>query len=218
VTDEQQPVPSDEPHDARDTAPTSPPTVPAAAGGDGSGVVATGADGAGASGAGGVQGRSLTVGQVAALNLRCLAVLAAGNLVLALVALAVGGDPGDEAGAALYILSLALLIAAGVVAVVGFPAGLLVARLLRGRPDRAHLVGFAAAGAVLAPALVALVGWRSAGILAAFAVEGLVGAGAAAAWTLHRLRVPRLPRVPRRVPDELIEDEEVARLRDAEGR
>jgi hypothetical protein len=167
----------------------------------------------GSDGAGDAPGRRLTAGQVGLLNLRCLAVLAFGNGVLALIAWAFSHEAGDESGAVLYILSLALLIAAGVVAVVGFPAGLLVARLMRGRGDGAHLVAYAVAGALLAPALVALVGWTSPGVLVAFALEGLAGAGGGAAWTLHRLRRPRPPRVPRTVPDELVEDEEVARLR-----
>ncbi|WP_019134866.1 hypothetical protein [Cellulomonas massiliensis] len=166
--------------------------------------------------AAGPAGRNLTPGQVGLLNLRCLAVLAGGNGVLALVGVALGsGSGGDDTGAVLYILGLALLIAAGVVAVVGFPAGLLVARLLRGRGDGAHLLAYAVTGAVLAPLLVALVGWTSPGVLGAFALEGLAGAGGGAAWTLHRLRRPRPPRVPRTVPDELVEDAEADWLRAA---
>lgn len=186
-------------------APADPGTPDAAA------VVPDGADSAGD-----VPGRRLTAGQVGLLNLRCLAVLAVGNGVLAGVAWAFSHDAGDESGAVLYILSLALLIAAGVVAVVGFPAGLLVARLMRGRGDGAHLAAFAVAGALLAPALVSLVGWTSPGVLLTFVLEGLAGAGGGAAWTLHRLRRPRPPRVPRTVPDELVEDEEAARLRAAQ--
>ncbi|GEM_PF-14919 len=124
---------------------------------------------------------------VAGVCVRTVGVLAAGNLAVALVALLVTGELTTEGLAGLvYIGGLALLIAAALTAVVGWPAGLLVAWAMRGRRREVeHVLAFAAAGAVLSPVLVSIGApslGGSAGLLAVAVLEGAVGAGGGRWW------------------------------------
>lgn len=140
---------------------------------------------------------------VVALNARCLLILTVVNLPLVLF---LGGA---------YLVFVAICAAA--VLVVGVPAGLVLARLLRGvRAERVHVAVFALVGAVLAwPVLLAVVAvivgggveWEAApGALVIAAAEGAVGAGGARWWSGRR---PSRPRP--RPSDEEVEDEAVAR-------
>jgi len=93
-------------------------------------------------------------------------------------------------------------ICAGPVLVVGIPAGLLLARLMRGVPsERVHVAAFALVGAVLAgPVLLLMLARVSSGpivwdelwcVLAIATVEGAIGAGGARWWTGRRARRSR---------------------------
>ena len=124
-------------------------------------------------------------GAVAVLCLRCLAVLAAVNAVVLLAIQAVT-SPSSVTASGLYIAVVALLVAAVLVALVGFPAGLLTAHLLRNvTREWVHVVVFALVGAGLSVTLcamgnlLAVVGWYA--LVAA--AEGAVGAGVARWWT-----------------------------------
>jgi hypothetical protein len=139
---------------------------------------------------------------------RSVVVLAVGNVTL--------GVPFAFSwyGFWLVVLLVAVPVFAVVALAVGVPVGLLVARLLRGRPQWAHVLAFAASGGVVGAAALGLVLRDAPGAgglaLLGFA-EGAVGAGVACWWTLARIRRPRTPRVPRYVPDELVEDVAVDR-------
>jgi hypothetical protein len=139
---------------------------------------------------------------------RSVAVLAAVDGVVA-VAMALVGQL-----VWLTVLMVAVPVFAVVAAVVGVPAGLVVARLVRGRGTAAHVVAFAALGGAVGAVVTGLVFRSATGIerlVVLGLVEGAVGAGAGCWWTLGRLRRPRLPRAPRHVPDELVEDVDVDR-------
>ncbi|AEE46917.1 hypothetical protein [Cellulomonas fimi] len=129
-------------------------------------------------------------GVVAALCARCLVVLLAVNVVLAPAAVVLLGEPGED-GVPFAVLVAALAVAVAVVpvAVVGWPAGLLLAHLLRGRSrEGEHVAAFALVGAVLAPAVLVLgssvpPGPWGTGTCVLAAAEGAVGAGVARWWT-----------------------------------
>ena len=127
-------------------------------------------------------------GAIAALCLRCLVVLAGTNLVgLGIAALALGQErTGSGLLVGLAYFPYVILVAAVPVAVVGFPAGLLTARLLVGqRGERVHVLVFALVGGVLSVVLCAWWGMFTTGswyVLVA-AAEGVVGAGGARWWT-----------------------------------
>ena len=107
-------------------------------------------------------------GAIAALCLRCLVVLAGVNLVgLGIAALAVGQEgTGSGLLVALAYFPYVLLVATVPVGVVGFPAGMLTARLLADvSRERVHVLVFALAGAVLS---VALCAWWGMGIIASW--------------------------------------------------
>lgn len=134
---------------------------------------------------------------------RSVAVLAAANGVLAVPLALVGQFIW------LTVLMFAVPVFAVVAGVVGVPAGLVVARLLRGRGATAHVVAFALLGGVAGALVTDLVLQAATGLeqlVLLGLVEGAVGAGVGCWWTLGRLRRPRLPRVPQHVPDELVED------------
>ncbi|MDM7855773.1 hypothetical protein [Cellulomonas alba] len=139
---------------------------------------------------------------------RSVAVLAAANGVFAVPMALVGQFVW------LAVLTFAVPVFAIVAAVVGVPAGLVVARLLRGRGAMAHVGAFALLGGVAGAGVTGLVFQAATGfeqlVVLGF-VEGAVGAGVGCWWTLGRMRSPRLPRVPRHVPDELVEDLDVDR-------
>jgi hypothetical protein len=127
-------------------------------------------------------------GAIAALCLRCVVVLAGVNAVVWVILATVLAQrvTGSTLLMPLAYLPYMLLVAAVPVGVVGFPAGLVTARLLaRERRERVHVAVFALVGGVLS---VALCAWW--GILVvtwwpwviAFA-EGVVGAGGARWWT-----------------------------------
>jgi hypothetical protein len=110
------------------------------------------------------------------------------NLAAVGIASAAVGQERTGSGllVALAYFPYAMLVAVVPVGVVGFPAGLLTARLLAGRPPEwVQVLVFALVGAVLSVALCAwwglfgMVGW--AWIVAA--AEGAVGAGGARWWT-----------------------------------
>jgi len=126
---------------------------------------------------------------VALLNLRCLAVLAVVNPVaLVLWQLATErarlSDLVTPAG--LYLGVVVLLVTCVPVALVGFPAGVLTAHLLRNvTREWVHVVVFALVGAVLSATILGMVGLlRADGWLSLVALaEGLVGAGVARWWS-----------------------------------
>ena len=119
-------------------------------------------------------------GPVAMLNLRCWGVLAAANTPV-LYGLAVVTD-GGIAGVSI-ILAPALLIAGALILIVGYPAGLITARLLASlNSERVHILAFASAGAALSIALVSPLQLGVAGLLVA-ALEGALGAGVARLWS-----------------------------------
>jgi hypothetical protein len=136
------------------------------------------------------------------LCLRCVVVLAVVNAAVALV---VGTATGALAWGVVVAL-LAALVACIPVALVGYPAGLLTAGLLRRTEHEwVHVVVFAAVGAVLAPLI--MTAWHSGvEIGAAAAVEGAIGAGGARWWSGRaHLRVATRPaRAPRREPEDAL--------------
>lgn len=126
-------------------------------------------------------------GAITALCLRCLAVLAAVNATAVVVALLVGGaESSGEMTSGIYLLFVALMVACVPVAVVGIPAGLLLANLLqRSSREWVHVTAFAVVGAALSVTLFAtlnLVGAIPWFALVA-AAEGAIGAGVARWWT-----------------------------------
>jgi|GEM_PF-861416 len=123
---------------------------------------------------------------VTSVCVRCAGVLAVVNVPVAgALGLVAGGAPG--AGWGFYVVTLAWLVALLPIAVVGWPAGLLTAHLLRREPrERVHVVVFALVGAVLCTLLlaqgqvpVASSGW----LLLVCAAEGALGAGGGRWWT-----------------------------------
>jgi hypothetical protein len=123
---------------------------------------------------------------IAALCVRCVAVLAVVNLAVLVVLQLADASGVEGAGFGLYLLALALLVAAVLTGVVGFPAGLLTARLLAGTTrEWVHVVVFALVGAVLSVTLCAFVGMLGAVDWYALvaAAEGAVGAGGARWWS-----------------------------------
>ena len=139
-------------------------------------------------------------GPIARLCLRCFVVLIGFNVVaLGIVGLMVAGS-GSDAGAGGPTIALAyspyvLLVALVPLWLVGFPAGLLTARLLAGVPrESLHVLVFAVVGAVLSVALCAMVNLLAANPWFALvaAAEGAIGAGVARWWTgrVHLRREP----------------------------
>lgn len=135
---------------------------------------------------------------IAMLCVRCLAVLVVVNLVALVVAYAVLGSEvagGSIVPVALVYFPAVAIIAALLIAVVGFPAGLLTAWALsvQGR-ERVHVLVFALVGAGLSTALCA--SWSMVGITGwawvVAAAEGAVGAGGARWWQgrAHARAVP----------------------------
>jgi hypothetical protein len=123
---------------------------------------------------------------VTSVCVRCAGVLAVVNFTLATAAgLVAGGASG--AGWGFEVVTLAWLFALLPIAVVGWPAGLLTAHLLRRQPsERVHVLVFALVGAVLCPALLVAGGLPvgSSQWLAVLAVaEGALGAGGGRWWT-----------------------------------
>jgi len=147
---------------------------------------------------------------IAALCVRCLVVLVAVNVPV-IFAVQLVRDPSALAGQGwsqgIAFLCYVLLVATIPVALIGFPAGVVIAHLLRrSRREAVHVGAFAVVGATLSVAIcvvlgvVELVGPHS--LLAA--LEGAVGAGGArwwSGWTLRR-RATR-PSAP---TDEDVED------------
>ncbi|KQR07728.1 hypothetical protein [Cellulomonas sp. Leaf334] len=135
---------------------------------------------------------------IAVLCARCLAVLVVVNLLGLAVAYAVMGSDvaaGSVVAAALAYFPAVATIAALLIAVVGFPAGLLAARLLSGqRREGVHVLVFASVGALLAMTLCGW--WGMLGITGwawfVAAAEGAVGAGGARWWSgrAHARAVP----------------------------
>ena len=148
----------------------------------------------------------------------CLAVLLAVNLAVALCLVVVEelvrsaqSEVASGLGATAYILVLAVGVAIVPVAVVGFPAGWLLAVRLRHRSERDQVLAWALAGATLSVGLMVASGARfgdggvgEPGWLAVLAAQGAVGAGggrAVVAW--RRARQARRTRRerPDREPD-----------------
>lgn len=135
---------------------------------------------------------------IAVLCLRCLGVLVVVNLVALVVAYAVMGS--DTAGGSVVPVAVAYfpvvaLVAALLIAVVGFPAGLLTARVLSGqRREWVHVLVFALVGAVLSATLCASWTMLETNGWAWFvtAAEGAIGAGGGRWWTgrAHARAVP----------------------------
>lgn len=129
-------------------------------------------------------------GKVALLNLRCWVVLAALNVVPALV---IALAPGGTVTGNLILLSMALLVAGVLILTVGYPAGVLTAHLLRrNTSERAHVLTFAAVGAALSTAILLVFLSDSIGygvelieliFLGVAATEGALGAGLARLWS-----------------------------------
>ena len=135
---------------------------------------------------------------IAGLCGRCLGVLVVVNVIgLGIVHAVQGSGGASQSGvtAALVYLPAAALVAAALIVVVGFPAGLLTASVLaRQSREWVHVLAFALVGATLSVMLCAswsilgTVGWE----WAVAAAEGAVGAGAARWWSgrAHARSVP----------------------------
>ncbi|WP_028047509.1 hypothetical protein [Cellulomonas sp. URHE0023] len=124
--------------------------------------------------------------RIAALCVRCLVVLTLVNLVVAVVGSTFAGDSfvGFTVGIYPYIVAVAIVP----IAVVGFPAGLLVSHLLRNEPDEGrHIAAFAVTGAVLSVLICAAVqlvqGPAAWVVVLVAAAEGAIGAGGARWWS-----------------------------------
>ena len=129
------------------------------------------------------------LGPIAALNLRCLAVLAVLNPVGLLVAHLLS-DPGDVLGSitpgALYLSVVVLLVACVPVWLVGYPVGVLTAHLLQNvTREWVHVLVFALVGAVLSVVILGTLGILRGGLwfTGVGAAEGFVGAGVARWWS-----------------------------------
>ncbi|WP_421732786.1 hypothetical protein [Cellulomonas sp.] len=126
---------------------------------------------------------------IAALCLRCLAVLTLVNgaaLTVFLLTAEADSPWARQAPQTIYYLGVALVVAAVLIGLVGFPAGVLTARLLeKSSREWVHVAVFAAVGALLSVTLCAwfhllqVVAWYT--LVAA--AEGAVGAGVARWWT-----------------------------------
>lgn len=115
----------------------------------------------------------------AALILLVLAVLL--YLVLLGTEVATPGSPVD-AGTAAWIVALMYGIHLAALALLGWPAGAVVAQLVRDRPSELQHVGaFALAGGVLGAVALLVPGQPGAAVV--WGVLGAVVAGAARAWT-----------------------------------
>ncbi|ROS23187.1 hypothetical protein [Cellulomonas sp. PhB150] len=139
---------------------------------------------------------------IAMLCLRCVVVLAAVNGVVALVL----GTVTGALGWGLVVVLLAALVACVPIALVGYPAGLLTAWLLR-RSERewVHVLVFAVVGAVLPP--LVMTAWHSGVDTGAAAVaEGAIGAGGARWWSgrAHARAATRPARAPRPEPEDAL--------------
>ena len=128
-------------------------------------------------------------GPIAALNLRCLAVLAVVNPI-GLVVAQLLSEPGDLLGnvtpQALYLIVVVWLVACVPVWLVGFPAGVLTAHLLRKvTREWVHVAVFALVGAVLSVTILGMLGLLRGELwfTAVGAAEGFVGAGVARWWS-----------------------------------
>jgi MFS family permease len=127
-------------------------------------------------------------GAIAALCLRCVAVLTLVNAIAPLIALLVWGREASGSGLMLYLVysPYVLLVALFPIGLAGFPAGVLTAHLLaRERREWVHVLVFALVGGVLSVTICAFWGsYATSGwwVLVAFA-EGVVGAGGARWWT-----------------------------------
>jgi hypothetical protein len=133
-------------------------------------------------------------GAIAALCLRCFALLVAVNVTVVLAVQLIADASvlaGDGWSQGVAFLGYVAMVAAVPIGVVGFPAGLLTARLLA-RTDRelVHVGVFALVGAVLSVAICVAIGLADPvspqSLLAA--VEGAVGAGGARWWSGWALR------------------------------
>jgi hypothetical protein len=137
---------------------------------------------------------------VTSVCVRCAGALAAVNLPLATAAgLVAGGASG--AGSGFEVVTVAWLVALLPIAVVGWPAGLLTAHLLRRQPsERVHVLVFALVGAVLCPVLLVVGGLpvgSSVWLAAPAVAEGALGAGGGRWWAgrARRRRAADLPLV-----------------------
>ncbi|KQY43143.1 hypothetical protein [Cellulomonas sp. Root137] len=126
---------------------------------------------------------------IAALCLRCLAVLSVVNgaaLTVFLLAQEADSSWAAQVPASIYYLGVALIVAAVLIGLAGFPAGVLTARLLdRTTREWVHVAVFALVGALLSVTLCASFGLlRASGwtVLVA-AAEGAIGAGVARWWS-----------------------------------
>lgn len=127
-------------------------------------------------------------GAIAALCLRCLVVLAVGNLLVLGIALLVLGQQAGGSDLTVYLVYFpyVLLVAVFPIALAGFPAGVLTAHLLaRERREWVHVLVFALVGGVLSVAICSIWGLGMTGAWYALvaAAEGVVGAGGARWWT-----------------------------------
>ncbi|NUU16495.1 hypothetical protein HP550_04450 [Cellulomonas humilata] len=135
---------------------------------------------------------------IAALCLRCLAVLSLVNGAAVTVFLLTDADSpwARQAPQTLYYLVVALVVAAVLIGLVGFPAGVLIARLLeKSRREWVHVAAFALGGAVLSVTLFAMFGILQSGegwytLIAA--AEGALGAGVAR-WRTGRVHARQTP-------------------------
>lgn len=133
------------------------------------------------------------------LCVRCFVVLVAVNATV-VVGVQLITDPTTLSGSGVGFLVYVALVAAVPIGVVGFPAGVLTAHLLRrSRSELVHVAVFALVGAVLSVAICLAVGLVDpAGPQALLAAaEGAVGAGGARWWsgwaTARRERRPATP-------------------------
>ncbi|WP_456846654.1 hypothetical protein [Cellulomonas sp. P5_C6] len=138
-------------------------------------------------------------GAIFALCVRCFAVLVAVNVTV-VVGFQLITDPTTLTGSGVGFLAYVAMVAAVPIGVVGFPAGLLIARLLRRtRSELVHVAVFALVGAVLSVAICVAVGLVDPADPQALlaAAEGAVGAGGARWWsgwaTARRARRPATP-------------------------
>jgi uncharacterized transporter YbjL len=140
------------------------------------------------------------------LNLRCLVVLAVVNAVPAVV-----GAVLSQSTITITVAAYAVLVAVVPVAVVGFPAGVLTAHLLRDeRRELVHVAVFAVVGALLAALLLLPVagvsGWIVLGL-----VEGALGAGGARWWSGRAHKAYARPRLRSPEPEDALIDAQLER-------
>ncbi|MDM7830905.1 hypothetical protein [Cellulomonas edaphi] len=148
------------------------------------------------------------VAAIAMLNLRCVAVLLMVNVLVGAVGAFLGSGTTGIQVAVLFVL-----IACIPVALVGFPAGLLTAHLLRHvRREWVHVAVFAAVGAALAALMIGVWG-HSVALAVIGAVEGTLGAGGARWWSgnAHARAALARPRLPRPEPEDALVDAQLER-------